>query len=1148
MKRKFWNKFLGICLGFGIPLVFLGYLPTFLSKGSGKYLLFSIIHKETQYSCDIEELKLSWFGPQKAKKIKILGEGDETEVFTADSVQIDGSLIRLLLYRKPKGLKLYGWSLKINEPQTINHSSFLSHFDPGIFLSYLKKSDVLSEHGSIFMKTLSGSSLSVSGFYLEKTSEKIILKSVASEGDLSGKVFIESTLSPKISIAAEFSSVPTAFLRLFIASPFWDNLLSHEEIFNLTASATHTHDGKILMTVVSQGNQIQTKLQGHIHNLTFYIIEGSSSFIKLQPKIATALCSSLLPLSGNITSQYIHAYISKAKIPLNIFEWPLIEISSEATLPEVFLFPENPNSSIQFRDTQINIKKVSAFTDIRYSASPIFGNASPSHLNGTVRIHNKKHYAEFRLQQAMLPHTYLRALFPKSLLVDPTLESPYYSLEVRGLYKNSLLQAQAHLDNPSLKLSCSASGSPQALHFEGEGTYILMDKWKNHLSPLFSQINLSFSGKSHIAQKHLFFPKFSGKISAGENELSLHAKFGNSSEPIKAETTSLLIHGKLASLPLNLFSEKLAPLQLNKANFSIHSDGAKSIKKGNLQALIDNPKDDSLPSIRIHIPEILFSTSDSEFTDFKNLKIQGNGEITSLPLDVISKIYGKDAIISTYFGSTGDLTFSGQYTPKEKEHLTLFSTLTSEALSGEFNLIMDSSMMLSPKTEGTLQWEISPNRYASFFENTSSLPTCMLHRTATIRLDIAKLACAKTYSGLSCLTLLGSGLLEGTLSAHPLIFYDYVSKETFIIDNFAGSIRANNLDTNLEYDLKGTCLAPGSQTVKISSEFSLKGEVNHLFTPSKREFSQTTEWKYIPSSFITGIVPISPTVKAKISSLAGPRIDVSITNHFVQGKGSINILVDSENLQAQIPLIFTEKAILLQDNLKANLHINEAINKAFLQEFNPLISGNAYSQYPVTLEVDKHNFYLPIRPYSFEKFHIQSASLDIGKISIANTKTMHALFQFLDIEEQKQFVESWFTPIFFSVQKGSIICSRFDALIDNRIRLALWGKTDIPNDKIFMTLGIDPEVIKKYFHNTSLRTKDFFLIKIRGSISSPEVDWSSAYARIALLKSYNLAAPFNNLADKLFSSLGSTTPPQTTSPLPWEKTSPPQAEKHQNKP
>lgn len=1129
MKQNLFYKILRI-LGFGLPLVFLGYLPKILSEDSGKYLLLSIIRKETHCLCEIDKLQLSWLGPQKAEKIKIFGKGDSA-VFSAESLQIDGSLIRLLLYRKPKGLKLLGWHLQLDESKFIDHPS-LSSLDPGALLFYLKQSKILSEHGSISMKTVSGSSLSVSGFYLEKTPEKFIMKSMINEGDLTGKVRIESILSPKLQFSAELSSVPFSFFRLFISSPFWDHLLSQEEILHLSATATYNDEGKILMVALGQGEQIQAKLQGHIHNQTFYVTEGSPSFIEFQPKITSALFSTLTSMKAS--SQYLHVHISKAQIPLYILNWPQFEFSCEANLPELSLSPEDPNLSTQLKNTHILIKKLRSTTDIRYSSSTLLGGASPSHLNGTVLIDHAKHRTDFRLQQAMFPHTYLRALFPKPFFINPALESSNYSLEIKGVYKNSLLQAQAYLDNPSLKLSCSAKGCPKALQFKGKGSYELIDKWKNSQPLEFSSVDLSFSGKAQFSQNHIFFPKFSAKLSAEGNDIFLHAKFGNPNEPITPETTSVILHGKLTSLPLSMLSSKFSQLQLNKASFSFHTDGAKSITKGNLQALITTSNDPALSPVRISIQDLLFIPPDEQSTDFKDLKIQGHGEITSLPLDILSELYGKETKISTYFGPTGDLIFSGSYNPKDdKERMTLLSKFTSEALSGEFKLFMDASMDLSTESQGTLQWEVSPSRYLSFFENASSIPTCLLHRTATLRLDIAKLSCAKNYSGLSCLTMLGSGQLEGILTAQPLIFYDSVSKETFIVDNFTGAIYANNIDENLQYDIQGSCLAPGNSQ-KIPVEFFLKGHVNGLLTPTEREFSQTTEWKSIPSSFITGIVPISPAVKAKISSLAGPRINISINNNFIKGEGPINIHVDSENLQANIPLVLTNHAILLRENLTAHLEINEDVNKAFLQEFNPLISGNAYSQHPVKLEVDKQNFYLPIRPYSFEKFHVQSATLDIGKISIANTKTMHALFQFLDIEEQKHFVESWFTPIFFSVQKGAIVCSRFDALVDNRIRLALWGKTDIANDKISMTLGIDPEVIKKYFHNTKLKTKDFFLIKIHGSISSPEVDWSSAYARIALLKNNNLSSPLSNLADKLFSSLGNPTPPQTTSPLPWE--------------
>lgn len=1133
MKRRSWYKTLGISISLGVFLTFVYFLPPLLSQGSGKYLFLSLIHKETGLSCDVDDLSLSWLGPQVAKKVKVIGKDKNSEIFSAEKIEIDGSLLRLLLYKRPKAISLLGWSLQIDESLTIDHPS-VGNLDPGVFLSYLVHSSILSEHGSIVMKTIKGSTLVLSGFYVEKTPEVLLVKGVVTEDNVTGRVFIESRLSPKVNITAELNSVPASFFKLFITSPIIDRVLSEEDFIDLQAEAAHSN-GKILMTATAKGSQIQAKLQGYIHQSNFYIVEGSPSFIELQPKISSLLCSEILALPVKISSEHIRTRISNAKIPLDLTRWGSIEANLQTKLPMVSLSPKDPNLSVQMRNIEIGIKKTARYTYIRGASVSVFGGAAQSYVNGIVTVDSKKKRTEFLLQQTMLPHTYLRALFPRPFVVNIPLEVPYYSLEVRGEYKNSQIKAEADLDNSLLKVNFSSSGTLQALLFQGSATYYLEENLKKKLSQQFSYAEASFSGKVHLTQKHLYFPKFSGKITAGENEIFIHGKFGKPNEPIRPDTCSTLVHGKLCSLPLSMVSPRLIPLQLTKASFSFHTDGARSLTKGNLQLMIEDPEDPQLPPSRILIPDVLVSAIDPEKSiDINNVKIQGAGEVIDFPIDRMLRIQQKTACLSTYIGPTGDMTFSVLYNPKEEDRLVLRSSFKTEALKGDIKLIMDDSLTLSSKTQGTLQLEITPERYSGFFANSSCFPSCTLHRTATARLDISKLSCAQQQSGLSCLSLLTEGGFEGALSTNPLIFYDHVSKETFIINNLSGSLYSSNLDAKVQYDLQGSCLVP-SQDSKISAEFLIQGSIDHLLDPLQRQFEQTAEWKHIPSSFITGIFPISPSVKTKVSSLAGPRINVDIKNRFLGDEGLIRIKVDSANLQAYIPLILKEKAILLEDDLVATLHINEEINKAFFQEFNPLISGNAYSQHPVLLQVSKENFYLPISPYSFEEFHIQAASLDFGKISIANTGTMYDLFKFLDIEESKQFVESWFTPIFFSVQKGSIICKRFDALIDNRIRLALWGKTDIIKDRISMTLGIDPEVIKKYFHNTSLKTKNFFLIKIRGSISSPEVDWSSAYARIALLKSYTIASPFSALADKLFSSLGDSTPPQTVSPLPWEK-------------
>ncbi|EPP35553.1 putative transmembrane protein [Chlamydia ibidis] len=1132
MKRISWYKSFIIFFGIGFLISFLSLVPTILSKGSGKYLFLTLLNKETGLTCHVDELSLSWFGPQSAKKIKIFGKNKEAETFIAEKIDIQGSLVRLLLYRQPKGIHVSGWHLEVDETLSIDNPS-VENLDPGACASYLKNSSVLLEHGSITMHTIRGTTLTLSGFYFEKTPHKLIIKGLIKERETTGRILVESSFAPKVDILAQLDNVPLSFFKLFITSSFFDRILSEEEAINLQATAEQDN-GQILMTVKAEGSETKANLKGYIHNSSFHIIEGSGSFIELQPKISSFWCSEFLSLPGRARSDRAYIRIEKANIPLDIARWKHSELSANMILPEIYLDTPDPNLSIQMNDIEVGIKKTSRFLNVRGASTLALGGSSQSHVRGFLSMDSKKKKTTFYLHQDILPHTYIRALFPAPLSINLPLEVSYYSLEMQGENKNGHILMDVLLNNPLLKMSCSFSGTWPSLLFQGQGSYYLTENLKKKFSQNFSHVETIFSGKMQILQ-HLYFPKLSGKISAGENELFFHAKLGKPNEPITRTTCSSLIHGKIFLFPLRVISSKLAPLQMTKGTFSLHTDGSKSLAKGNLQILIEDPENPTLTPSRILLPNLLISCADSS-KDIagNNIALQASGEVIDFPIDRLLKLQNKEAKLSTYVGVTGDMSFSIHYNTKDEDRLVLLSSFKTEALKGDVKLVMDEDMLLSSKTEGTLEWEVSPERYQSFFSNASCLPSCLLHRTATTRLEISKISCADQKTGLSCLSLLTEGGFSGYLTSSPLIFYDHTSKDTFIINNFSGSLKSNNLDTKIEYDLKGTCLS-ATQDHKLPAELSIQGSFEHLLTPSQRIFLQNAEWQNIPSSFITGIFPISRAVKTKISSLAGPRIHVFIKNEISQGTGPVTIKVDSANLQAYIPLVLTEKAILLNDNLTATLQINEEINKAFLQEFNPLISGSAYSQYPVLLHVSKENFYLPIRPYSFEEFRIQSAFLDFGKISIANSGTMYDLFQFLDIEENKQFVESWFTPIFFSVQKGSIICKRFDALIDNRIRLALWGKTDIIRDQIHMTLGIDPEVIKKYFHNTSLKTKNFFLIKIRGSIASPEFDWSSAYARIALLKSYTIAGPFNSLADKLFSSLGDSTPPQTVSPLPWEE-------------
>lgn len=1118
-----------------ILLLSLLSIPLLVSNTkAGKHAVVSLIQKETGYSIYIEKLKLSWLGQQKAHGVEIF-EKDKFRLFSAQMISVRGSLLRLLLCKKPKSISIMSWELQWRTPKQETLESRPRSFNPYLnLLSRIKHADLLSEQGTINIYERGHNiDASLSHLYLKKTKEQLIVSGVTKSQQTSGSLSIKGTLRKPFHLDADIKSLPTLLLYPLFNSYLSTDLLKQEEFVNLSLQ-TLPQDKQITVKFKSRTKNTDLAIQGYIHNKVFHISEKSHAIFQCNPPLAILIFEQFFPLSSKVSMLPILISLSSAQIPLNAPQWKKSELVARVSLPKIAFTAPNTSAFIQVNDLNINLDKDSRQANIQSSASLNLGNKNKSYINSSVNIDTKKNATKFQWQQSQLPHTALAELFPSMAFLQIPLDVPYYSFSVEGNYKRSQVSANILLDNPALQISCQAKGPLHALKFHGKTSYAFTDKWQKKMAPFCTNIQGDFSGKLNFSNQHIYFPKFYGKLSCGENEIFFHGKSGKAKKAMTYDNSSLLIYGKLGLLPLSLINSNLSDLFLNKANFSFHSDGNKALLKGNTQVLISNLTDKDASDTRLLIPDILVSALDPEKAlSLNNISIQTSGEILDFPTDYLLKIQGKEARLSNFIGPLGSATFALNYHPLEEDPLILNITANTDATQGQLLLAMDKEFKLTDKTKGSLHWEVTPERYLSLFENTSYTPSCLLYRKTDLRLNLSKLICNENTTGFPCLASLLESGVEGSLSSSPLIFYDHATRESFIINELSGEFYSKNLERQLDYKLKGSCIS--QKSTRPLSTFAIKGSLSNALTKSQRVWEQQAEWAEIPINFVGGVFPFSVDVKTKLLSLAGPQINVNIANHFTNGQGPLTIRIHSSNLQANLPLILTHNAILLENNLTAELKINEEINQAFFREINPLISSNAYSEHPIFLQVNKENFYLPIWPYSFQNFKVQSASLDFGKIFIKNSNTLYDIFQFLDIEEDKPSVEAWFTPIFFSINHGVLEYKRFDALLDRRVRLALWGKTDLIKQRINTNLGIDPEVIKKHFRNTSLKTKNFFVIKIRGPISSPEVDWSSAYARIALLKSYSLVSPFSSFADHLFSSLGDTTPPQTTSPLPWEQ-------------
>lgn len=124
-----------------------------------------------------------------------------------------------------------------------------------------------------------------------------------------------------------------------------------------------------------------------------------------------------------------------------------------------------------------------------------------------------------------------------------------------------------------------------------------------------------------------------------------------------------------------------------------------------------------------------------------NISVQASGELLQLPVDRLIRLQHKDLSLSRYIGETSEASFQLLYSPDKEETVDISSRFKTDALTGDFRFVMNKELSLTEKTHGSLQWEISPERYSSFFEKASCPPSCILHRPTTFRLDLSKISC-----------------------------------------------------------------------------------------------------------------------------------------------------------------------------------------------------------------------------------------------------------------------------------------------------------------------------------------------------------------------------------------------------------------------
>lgn len=235
----------------------------------------------------------------------------------------------------------------------------------------------------------------------------------------------------------------------------------------------------------------------------------------------------------------------------------------------------------------------------------------------------------------------------------------------------------------------------------------------------------------------------------------------------------------------------------------------------------------------------------------------------------------------------------------------------------------------------------------------------------------------------------------------------------------------------------------------------------------------------------------------------------------------------------------------LQAPATASFVVTKRIGEAMFSDVHPLLATVIHSEDPIKVRIDPAGTSIPLRHFSLSGISIPNITVTTGKFQVQNTGVLKIILALLKQGKSasKETLDVWMTPLFFSMDRGVLKCSRADALVADDVHLITWGNVDLVGQQIDMTIAIPTDVLQKLGLQIVTSTPERGLqIPIRGTPSSPKVDTKRATAKLAgatiVSGARNEKMQILGTLVQAAASVGEVDqpiPPPTTQPFPWEQ-------------
>lgn len=549
--------------------------------------------------------------------------------------------------------------------------------------------------------------------------------------------------------------------------------------------------------------------------------------------------------------------------------------------------------------------------------------------------------------------------------------------------------------------------------------------------------------------------------------------------------------------------------------------------KGNAQT--PHHRKPSYLAVRLMIEEWL---SEGQI-NFDHLKVEAISHLSALPISLISSLSSKSDL-TPLFGPTIDIELKTLIDRDQDSPGYWDMNIDSAHFHAKARLKFDEAITLyesSTNKAADIRWTLTPEGYEYLKKLTDQGKlSSVLLEPLTVKGVISKLHIPLKQK------LLGKGgQIEIELTTNEAKWKDPTDRsiQKMRIDSIFNSqdlLDHLNFATTIYTQDKPTIVFNG--VIKDWVDEKGKQQLNQSSVKADLKI-QHLPLRFIPSWFF-----LDSSATHKLQAVIGEDLSGEIHLETERMTGLVSAQFQGNRGHALLDGHLEKGLLTLRRPLEWQVQVTPELSYAFLSQSLPLFSTAFAADQPLKLTIEPNGFVLPLFPFNLKGATIPRGIIQLGQVYFHNEGEFKSMINLLKPLANKQ-ISIWFTPLYFSLEKGQLVANRVDMLVGQEYSLASWGEFDLHSHQLNMVLGLTTYALQYAFDIQGLDPSYILQIPIKGKKGSISVDKKKATGRISSLVAQTKGGAggkiLGTLLDIVSSDQGDPQPPSpTTHPLPWQ--------------